>query len=69
MTLLMISCLTGLDKSFLQIKTKIVSCHTAESKPVKQEVNGTVIPPPLVFPVYTHKNTYNDKEFSLHSKH
>jgi hypothetical protein len=34
----------------LQIKTKIVSCHTPDSKPVKQEVNGTVILPPLVFP-------------------
>jgi hypothetical protein len=34
----------------LQIKTNIVSCHTADSKPVKQEVNGTVILPPLVFP-------------------
>ncbi len=34
----------------MQIKTKIVSCHTADSKPVKQEVNGTVIHPPLVFP-------------------
>jgi hypothetical protein len=34
----------------LKIKTKIVSCHTADSKPVKQEVNGTVILPPLVFP-------------------
>ncbi len=32
------------------IKTKIVSFHTANSKPVKQEVNGTVILPPLVFP-------------------
>ncbi len=31
------------------IITKIVCCHTANSKPVKQEVNGTVIPPPLVF--------------------
>ena len=30
------------------MKTKIVSCHTADSKPVKQEVNGTVILPPLV---------------------
>ncbi len=29
---------------------KIVSCHTADSKPVKQEVNGTVILPPLAFP-------------------
>ncbi len=37
------TCLTGLDWSVLQIKTKIVSCHTADSKPVKQEVNGTVI--------------------------
>jgi hypothetical protein len=36
----------------LQIKTKIVSCHTADSKPVKQEVNGRVILPPLVFPGY-----------------
>jgi hypothetical protein len=35
----------------LEIKTKIVSCHTADSKPVKQEVNGIVILPPLVFPV------------------
>ncbi len=46
-----LSCLTGLDLSVLQIKTKIVSCHTADSKPVKQEVNGTVVLPPLVFPV------------------
>ncbi len=34
----------------MQIKTKIVSCHTAYSKPVKQEVISTVILPPLVFP-------------------
>jgi hypothetical protein len=34
----------------LQIKTKIVSCHTANSKPVKHKVNSTVILPPLVFP-------------------
>ncbi len=32
----------------MQIKTKIVSSHTAISKPVKQEVNSTVILPPLV---------------------
>jgi hypothetical protein len=37
----------------LQIKTKIVCCHTADSKQVKQEVNGTVIRPPLVFPGQT----------------
>jgi hypothetical protein len=34
----------------MQIKTKIVSCHTADSKPDKQEVIGTVILPPLIFP-------------------
>ncbi len=27
-----------------------MSCHTADSKPVKQEVNGTVILPPLSIP-------------------
>ncbi len=46
------SCLTGLDWFVLQIKTKIVSCHTDDSRPVKQEVNGTVILLPLVFPGY-----------------
>jgi hypothetical protein len=44
------SCLTGLDKSVLQIKTKIVNCNTADSKPIKQEVYGTVLLPSLVFP-------------------
>ncbi len=33
----------------MQIKTKIVSCHTADSKPVKQEVNSLVIFPPWYF--------------------
>ncbi len=42
--------MTGLDSSVLQIKTKIVSSHTADSKPVEQEVNRTVLLPPLVFP-------------------
>jgi hypothetical protein len=44
------SSLTSLDYSVLQMKTNIVSHHTADSKPVKQEVNSTVILPPLVFP-------------------
>ncbi len=38
----------------MQIKTKIVSCHTADSKPVKQEVKGTLILPPLIFPGRGH---------------
>ncbi len=37
--------LTGLDSFVLQIKKKIVSCHITDSKPVKQEVNSTVILP------------------------
>ena len=49
-TVQLTSYLTGLDQSVLQIKAKNVCCHTANSKPVKQEVNGKVIPPPLVFP-------------------
>jgi hypothetical protein len=42
--------LTGLDYSVLQINSKIVSSHTDDSKPVKQEVNSTVILPLSVFP-------------------
>jgi hypothetical protein len=49
--------LTGLDPSVLQIKTKIVSCLTADSKPVKLEVNSTVILPALVFPAEAHEVT------------
>ncbi len=44
------SCLTGLDQSVQQIKTKIFSSHTTDSKPVKQEVNGTVKLPPFSIP-------------------
>ncbi len=56
-TIDLLFCLTCLDKSVLQIETKIVSCHAANSKPVKQEVNGTVILPPLVFPAHNFLNT------------
>jgi hypothetical protein len=34
----------------LQIKIKIVSSHTADYKPVKQEVKSTVILPPFIVP-------------------
>jgi hypothetical protein len=44
------SCLTGLESVCFANNKKIVSCHTEDSKPVKQEVNSTVILPPLVFP-------------------
>ncbi len=39
---------------------KIVSCDTADSKPVKQEVNSTVILPPLVFPELSVFNQWID---------
>ncbi len=38
----------------MQIKSIIVSCHTADSKLVKQEVNGKVMLPPIVFPGISH---------------
>ncbi len=43
-TVQLTSSLTGLirDSSVLQIKAKIANSHTADSKPVKQEVNGTI---------------------------
>ncbi len=53
------SCLTGLDESVLQIKTKIVSCNIADSKLVKQEANGTVILPPSVFPASTQISNWH----------
>ena len=60
------SCLTGLDKSVLQIKTKIVSWHAADSKPVKQDFNGTVILPPLVFPgLSMSKNAFDLRSLIL----
>jgi len=48
-----------LDSSVLQIKTKNVSVHTANTKLVKQEVNGIVILPPLVFPAQTIRSSFN----------
>jgi len=64
-TVQLTSCLTGLDWSVLQIKTKIISSHTADSKPVKQEVNGTVILPPFVFPGATLAVYYNISEQNI----
>ena len=43
----------------MQIKTKIVSSQTVDSKPVKQEVNGTVILPTLVFPAASYLNAFS----------
>jgi hypothetical protein len=69
-TVLLTSCLTGLDLSVLKIKTKNVICHTADSKPDKQEVNGTGILPPLVFPgstpaTLTVRDKMTEKSFAV----
>ncbi len=45
------SCLTGLESALWELTIFAFICKTVKSKPVKQEVNGTVILPPLVFPV------------------
>ncbi len=45
------SCLTGLKLVVWQLTIFIFICKTDLSKPVEQEVNDTVILPPLVFPV------------------
>jgi hypothetical protein len=39
-----------MDWPVSQIKTKIASSHSADSKRVKQEVNGTMILPPFSIP-------------------
>jgi hypothetical protein len=53
----------------LEIKTKIVSCHTADFKPVKHEVNGTVILPPLVFPAYPVRGSVTKKKHFINKGH
>ncbi len=60
-TVSLTSRLTGLDQSVVQIKTKIVSTHTADSKPVKQELSVTMILPSLVFPALTWKRFARNK--------
>jgi hypothetical protein len=44
------SCLTGLESALWQLTIFVFICKTDLSEPVQQEVNGTVILPPLVFP-------------------
>jgi hypothetical protein len=48
-TVLLTSCLTGLESAVQQLIIFVFICKTDYSKPVKQEVNGTLILPPLVF--------------------
>jgi hypothetical protein len=52
-TVLLASCLTGLESAVWQLTIFVFICKTDQSKPIKQEVNGTVILPPFVFPAPT----------------
>ncbi len=49
MTVLLTSCLTGLESAVRQLTFFVFICKTDLSKPVKQEVNSTVILPLKVF--------------------
>jgi hypothetical protein len=48
------SCLTGLESAIWLLTIFVFICKTEKSRPVKQEVNGTVILLPLVFPDVTN---------------
>jgi hypothetical protein len=52
--------LTGLESALWQQTIFDFICKTDKSKPVKQEVNGTMILPPLVFPGLTYKKAFVD---------
>ncbi len=52
-TVQLTSCFTGLESTVWQLTIFVLIFKTDNSKLVKQEVNGTVILPPLVFPAET----------------
>ncbi len=62
-TVLMTSCLTGLETAVWQLTIFVFICKTDKPKPVKQEVNCTVILPTLAFPAsfitYDHHYVHN----------
>jgi hypothetical protein len=47
------SCLTALESAVWQLAIFVFICKTGQSQQVKQEVNGIVILPPLIFPEET----------------
>jgi hypothetical protein len=47
------SCLTGSESAVWQLTIFVFICKTDQSKPVKQEVNSTVMLPHLVYPAVT----------------
>ncbi len=73
------SCLSGLESAVWQLTIFVFICKTIKSKPVKQEINGTVILTPFVFPdlsyyfetqameQHTLKNVNNYLNTNIHS--
>jgi len=59
------SCLTGLESAVGLLTIFVFICKTDYSKPVKQEVNSTVILPPLVFPGTTNHHLFSSSNFML----
>jgi hypothetical protein len=57
-TLPLTSCLIGLESAVWLLTIFVFLCKTDKSKPVKQEINGTVIVPPLAFPEANIANSY-----------
>ncbi len=65
--------LTGLELVIGELTIFVFICKTDKSKPVKQEVNGTVILPPLVFPGQTLqlivvRNCFAGKKFNIRDR-
>jgi hypothetical protein len=53
-TLPLTSCLTGLESAVRLLTIFVFICKTDQTKPVKQEVNSTVILPPFSIPWFVH---------------
>ncbi len=58
MTVPLISCLNGLESAVWQLTIFVFIWKTDLSKPVKQEVNSTVIFPPFSIPWINHLNQF-----------
>jgi hypothetical protein len=55
------SCFTGLESDVRRLTIFVFICKTDLSKTAKQEVNGTVILPHLVFPVNCIQTSVSSK--------
>ncbi len=65
----MTSCLTGLESAVWQLTIFLFICKTDYSKPVKQEVNGTVILPNEEFTETTNALVHRLTEYIWYDLH